>query len=301
MQSEIEKASKAKHFFGDFLDLIESGLKFLKSLAFNVGELHISALIIMKFLISLVIIGWVSSIILRSLKKQIRRSKLDYNTRELLIKGLELFIYFTAFLIILNIIGIDLTAFAVLGGALGVGIGFGLQKITSNFISGIVILMGKAVRVGDIVELEGTSIVGTVKSLGIRNMLVEGFDLKETFIPNEDLITGKLTNWTYSNSQGRIDFTIGVSYKTDLKKAISLVLGVAKKHPEVSKSPSAPSCYLKEFGDSSINLLVIIWIDDVRERLRIKSEIMLAVWDVFVKNGIEIPFPQRDVHLRQAS
>jgi len=196
----------------------------------------------------------------------------------------------------LNILNIKASSLAFFGGAIGIGLGFGLQKITSNFISGLILLFEKSIEEGDLVELEN-GVYGFIKNTGARYTLIETFDSKEIMIPNEEFITKNVVNWTYSNKQGRIDINIGVSYKCDIEKARELILEAAKEHKLCSVFPE-PDCFLREYGDSSVNFLLYFWVDDVTKgRYEPQSDVMRSIWKKFKDNNIEIPFPQRDVHI----
>ena len=183
-------------------------------------------------------------------------------------------------------------------GALGIGIGFGLQKITSNFISGIIILFEKTVQNDDLIELnDGT--LGFLRNTGSRASLIETYDGKEVMVPNEDLITSKVINYTHSDTDSRIEITIGVSYSSDLNLVKKLILEAALEHPRTLKDPQ-PNCFLREFADSSVNFLLHFWIGDVDEgRFGPQSEVMFDIWNKFKENNIEIPFPQRDIHIKE--
>ena len=206
-------------------------------------------------------------------------------------------VYFLAFLFALGVLGIDLTALTVFSGAVGIGVGFGLQKIASNFISGIILLFEKSVEEGDLVELSD-GIAGFVRETGARYTLIETFEGHEVMVPNEDFITNRVTNWTFSNSRGRIDINIGVSYGSDLDKVATLLVEAANGHPRCSQSPAA-ECFLVDFGDNSVNFTLYFWVDDVIEgRKRPRSDVLFAIWRKFKENDIEIPFPQRDLHIK---
>jgi small-conductance mechanosensitive channel len=224
-------------------------------------------------------------------------SRLSYNSRALIVKLTEIVLYFIAFMITLNVVGVDLTALAVFGGALGVGIGFGLQKITSNFFSGIILLVEKSIKAGDLIEIaSGTT--GTVKQLAMRYTLIETADGREVMIPNEDLIVGRVTNWTYTTSHARIDITIGVAYEADMDKARALMIEAATEHPRCIAEP-APNCFMREFADSSVNFMLIFWVDDVTQgRLGPQSDVMFSILRKFAANRIEIPYPQREMRMR---
>ena len=277
-------------------------ISFLSSpiMTFEVGKVKLSVYSILKALTAIVVLFWIAHFISSFTVSRIKRIKgIKYSNRELLIKTLQIIIYFSAFLVILNTIGIDLTAFAVVGGAVGIGIGFGLQKITSNFISGIILLFEKSVENGDLIELsDGT--YGFIRKMGARYILIETFDSKEILIPNEDFITSRVINWTYSNNQGRVEIEIGVSYKSDIHKAYQIILNAAKVHPRCIEDPH-PVCYLRQFGDSSVNFSLYFWVEDVTlGRFSPKSDVMFTIWNEFKKNDIEIPFQQRDLYIKDA-
>jgi len=201
-----------------------------------------------------------------------------------------------AILIALSSVGIDLTALAVFGGALGVGLGFGLQKIFSNLVSGIILLLDKSIKPGDVISL-GTTF-GWINHLGLRYTSVITRDGMEHLIPNEELITQRVENWSFSNKLVRLRAPVGVSYHSDIRLAMQLCLDAAKMSPRVQLDPE-PKVQLLGFGDNSVNLEIRFWVDDPEQgRANITSEILLAVWDSFHEHGIEIPFPQRDLHIK---
>lgn len=273
----------------------------LDSAAFTIefGDYKISAYKAIKAVLAIIILLWVASIISGVGEKYIKKlRKVRSSNRALLTKILQIVIYFVAFLIGMDVLGIDLTALAIFSGAVGIGVGFGLQKIASNFISGLILLFEKSIEEGDLVELDG-GIYGFIRNTGMRATLIETFDGKEIMIPNEDFITSRVINWTYSNSKGRAEINIGVAYDSDIEKAHELILDAAKEHPRCSKD-NPPDCFLREFGDSSVNFLLFFWVDDVIEgRLSPINDILFSVWKKFKKNGIEIPFPQRDLHIKE--
>jgi small-conductance mechanosensitive channel len=201
-----------------------------------------------------------------------------------------------AFLVALSAVGIDLTALAVFGGALGVGLGFGLQKIFSNLVSGVILLMDRSIKPGDVIAV-GTSF-GWINHLGARYASVITRDGIEHLIPNEELITQRVENWSYSNDLVRLRIPIGISYHSDPRLAIRLCVEAAEMIPRVQLKPE-PRCQMMGFGDSSLDLELRVWIDDPQNgRANVISEVLLGVWDRFHEHGIEIPFPQRDLHLR---
>lgn len=274
-------------------DLLDS-----EKLTFRFLEFAISPYKLLKALVVIVVFMWLASFVSDQLEKRV--SKLRHvrsSNRELLSKAGTLLVYFMATVIALDIMGIDLTALTVIGGAVGIGIGFGLQKITSNFISGIILLAEKSVEMDDLVELsDGTQ--GFVRHAGARYTLIETFDGKEVMVPNEDFITNRVINWTLTNTKGRVEVLVGVSYGSDLDLVKNILLEAALEHPRCAEEPK-PQCFLDAFGDSSINFSLYFWVDDVTEgRREPKSDVQFAIWRKFQDAGVEIPFPQRDLHIK---
>ncbi len=269
---------------------------YLDSMALSFGTFKISVLSLLHGIIILIIVLWGAGLSSRTLESYLRRSSgLSYSARELTVKFFKIFVYFTAVMITLSAVGVDLTAFAVFGGALGVGIGLGLQRITANFVSGITLLMEKSVRIGDLVDIG--DIGGWVRQLNIRYTLIETFDGREVLIPNEDLLANRVTNWTHSNTRARIDIVVRVAYDSDPDLVRKLVIEAANEHTLCLKDP-APACHLREFGDNSLNFLLTFWVPDVRDgRFGPQSNVMIAILHRFREHGIRIPFPQHDVHL----
>ena len=227
-------------------------------------------------------------------------SHLNRSNQILLTKVLQILSFLIFFLLALSLIGIDITALSVLGGAVGIGLGFGLQKITSNFISGLILLFERSIEEGDLIELEN-SIYGFVRRIRARHTLVETFDGKEIIIPNEDFITRRVINWTYSSNKGRVEVRIGVSYDSDIEKAKELILEAAKEHKRAIPDPPA-ECFVTGFADSAVEFLLFFWVDNVSEgRFSPKSDVMVSIWKKFRDNNISIPFPQQDIHIKNIS
>lgn len=269
-----------------------------KQLPLDAADLKISLYDITKGLLIIIIAFWLAGIIIDIIENRIGKiHSLRSSTRTLIVKLSQIVIYILAFLITLDVIGIDLTVLTVFGGALGIGLGFGLQKIASNFISGLILLLEKSVEEGDLIELnDGTT--GFIRSTGARFTLIETLDNREIMIPNEDFITSRVINWTYTNNTARIDIPVGVAYGTDIKKAMALMKEAAEEYELCAKNPP-PEVFLREWGDSSVNLLLFFWIDDVTQgRYRSKSKVMLEIEQKFRDNHVQIPFPQRDLHIK---
>lgn len=271
------------------------------SIGFAIGEVRLSVLSVTKAAILLTLFFWAAHHLNLTLQNQINKStKLSSSLRVLLGKLIQFTLTGLAILLALSAVGIDLTAFAVFTGALGVGIGFGLQKIISNFISGIILLMDKSLKPGDVIEVETGSGVtyGWVEKLGLRYTSVTTRDGTETLIPNETFITNPVTNWSFSNSRVRRKLPIGVAYDTDVEKAMQLCIEATVDINRVLKQP-APVCQLRDFGDSSVNLELRFWIEDPADGIKnVESAVNLNIWKLFRANNIEIPFPQRVVHLQ---
>lgn len=282
---------------------LDGAIAFLDSprLTLEVETVRVTPYRVLKIVLVILLLMMLAGTLTSAAAKSLGRAKnLNASNRELLTKTFQIFTVFLAFLLGLQVLDIDLTAFAVVGGAVGIGIGFGLQKIASNFISGFILLMEKSVEVGDMIELpEG--VAGFVRRIGARYILVETFDSKEIMVPNEDFITSKVTNWTFTNTKARIDISIGVAYGSDLEGARDAILEAMREHPRTAEEP-APRCYLQAFADSSVNFLGQFWIEDVREgRFEPRSDVHFAIARKFKERGVEIPFPQRDVHIRSGS
>jgi small-conductance mechanosensitive channel len=189
---------------------------------------------------------------------------------------------------------VDLTGLAFLSGAIGVGLGFGLQKVVSNLVSGIIILLDKSIKPGDVISLGET--FGWINSLGARYVSITTRDGKEYLIPNEDLITGQVVNWSHSNDFVRLDIHFGTSYADDPHKVRALAIEAAAGVPRVLASYKPPVCHIVGFGDSSVDYILRFWIRDPTAGLtNIRGNVFLALWDAFKENGVSIPFPQREV------
>jgi len=281
-------------------DLLEPMSAFLDQIGFKMGKIHITALSIFKAFIVcsvLLVFGNYLSELLEEKLDSI--PELEGSTAVLLVKTVKVTIYSIIILVALHSAGIELTTLAVFGGALGVGLGFGLQKVVSNFISGIILLLDKSIKPGDVIEIG--DVYGYISKLQSRYVSVVIRDGSEHLIPNEDLITQKVINWSFSNTKIRLDVPIGISYDSDPHNAIVLILSSVKGVARIIPDPE-PTCLLKGFGDSSVDLELRFWINDPENGVEnIRSEVLLNVWDVFKENGITIPFPQRDVHLKSPS
>lgn len=271
---------------------------YLDDIAFSIGKFRISVLGLIHGTVILVIVFWLAAISSSTLESYLRRSsRLSYNARELTVKFFRLFVYFTALIITLSAMGVDLTAFAVFGGALGVGIGLGLQKITANFVSGITLLLEKSIKIGDLVEIGG--VTGWVRQLNVRYTLIETQDGRELMIPNDDLVSTRVTNWTHTHNKARVEIAVNIAYNSDAALAQKLMLDAANEHPNCLKNQPV-ECWLREFGASALHFLLVFWVPDIREgRFKPQSEVMFAILGKFRQHGISIPYPQQVVHLEK--
>ncbi len=273
-------------------------LKALDSIGVTVGATRVSMLWLSKLVLSvgffLLLALWLSAMI----EKRLLHSRtLSAGLRVGLAKTARLTIVTVGFLVALNATGFDLTGLAVFGGALGVGIGFGLQRITSNFISGFILLFDRSIRPGDVITI-GNSF-GWVQELRARYVVVRDRDGVDTLIPNENLITTQVINWSYGDRNVRVKIPVQISYKDDPEQAMALMLEAARSSARTLDEP-APVCRLMQFADSGIDLELRVWINDPEEGLsNVRSEINVAVWRAFKQHGITIPYPQRDVHLHE--
>ena len=238
-----------------------------------------------------------SAILLKILKKVIYRStKFDSGKKFSIYNLCKYFIIFFCIIISLQIIGFDLSVLMAGSAALLVGIGFGLQNVFSDFISGIIILVDASVKVNDVIELD--SIVGTVKEINFRTTTVMTRDEKYIIIPNSDLTSNRLINWTHSQVTSRFEVEVGVDYSSDIILVMDILVKAVNKHPKVLKTPK-PFVRFTEFADSSLNFNILFWSDDIFRIENVKSEIRVEIFRLFKENNIQIPFPQRVLHMQK--
>jgi len=283
----------------NMINMLDPTIEFLDSQHVVLGELRLSALTVIEGIITLAVFLWVALTISNILDGRIRAStNLSPSIKVLFGKSLKIILMTIAVLAALTNVGIDMTAFAVFGGAIGVGIGFGLQKVVSNLISGLLLLLDKSVKPGDVIAIGQT--YGSINTLGARYVSVLTLDGTEHLIPNEELITQRVENWSHSHSRLRIKIPVGIAYDSDVRRAIELCKESANDVERVLDTPP-PACNLMGFGDNSVDLEVRCWINDPQLGIaNVKSKVLLGIWDRFQENGIEIPFPQRDIHVKGA-
>jgi len=286
------------HSFGHLAGPLKNTAEILDGIDFGPPDDKISVLGILKGLVILLFLLWISSIIGSTGEKKIRKiHRLPPSLQVLLAKILRVLLVFLSFVVAFSTIGLDFSSFAILGGAIGVGIGFGLQKVVSNLVSGLILLLDRSIKPGDVIEIDGT--YGWINSLRARYASVITRDGKEHLIPNEDLIANKVINWSFSDRNVRVRVPFGISYDNDPREAISLCMDAVHSVGRALQDPEA-RCLVTGFGDNSIDLELRFWIDDPSNGVgNVRSAVMLAIWDKFKENGISIPYPQRDVHIKQ--
>jgi small-conductance mechanosensitive channel len=230
-----------------------------------------------------------------------RQQEMRPATRQLAAKAAEFLIFGVAFLLLMNIMGVPLTSLAVLGGAIGVGLGFGLQKIASNYISGVILLLEGQATVGDFVELDNGE-AGTIVKTTARAMILETFDGRWIVVPNEDFITTRVINYSDQGSANRIEVAFSVSYDTDINRVPDIIANAVSKHPGVLQSPEPPDVELRGFGDSGIDFGVEFWVNGIDDgKNKYASDVLFLVWNALKEHDIEIPYPHRVIEMRSPS
>ena len=282
-----------------YLGLIDAVSGFLEGLAVEFGDFRLSTLAVLKALVVTGLLFTLARVVSTQTTRRIHENKeISPSMRVLVVKILQVVLYGAAFFIGIKAVGFDLTGLAVLSGAIGVGLGFGLQKVVSNLVSGVIILLDKSVKPGDVISLGET--FGWINSLGARYVSVVTRDGREYLIPNEDLITGQVVNWSHSNDFVRLDIHFGTAYGDDPHRVRALAIEAAKSVDRVL-THRAPVCHIVGFGDSSVDYILRFWIKDPTGGLtNIRGNVYLALWDAFKENDISIPFPQREVRVLES-
>lgn len=276
----------------------ETATRALDAAGFSVGETRVSLLLVVNAALVIGALLWIAVAAGNFAERRIAATgELTPTIRVLLGKLTRIALVAIAALVALNIVGIDLTALTVFSGAVGLGLGFGLQKIVSNFISGIIILLDKSIKPGDTISLGET--FGWIRTLHSRYVSVKTRDGKEYLIPNEDFITNQVVNWSYTESLTRLDVELRASYQDDPHRVRELAISAAKGVDRVLPSPS-PVCWLTAFGESSLDYLLRFWIRDPQNGVtNVKGQVLLACWDAFQANGVSVPYTRREIVLRE--
>ena len=272
----------------------------LDSFAIAVGSHRISLVSVVSFILIALAIYVSAKLAFWLVRRGLRRAD-RFNSRQSLLaeKIAEIVIIAIAVMVGLDLTGIDLSALAVFSGAVGLAVGFGLQKTFGNLIAGLILLMDRSVKPGDVIVVGDT--FGAINKIGIRAVSVLTRDGKEHLIPNELLMTEPVENWSYSSREVRVKIPVGVSYNSDLDAVEQLLLNCTMACKRVLTQPK-PNVWLKDFGESSVDFEIQAWISDPEEGVgNVRSEVLKTIWLAFKKHGIEIPFPQRDVHVRSVS
>lgn len=283
--------------------LLDDVTAHLNAVSFEVGNIKITLLAVLRTFLFGILLFWFGRVSNSTGQRVIRnRTGLDVSTREVIAKLFEIGIYVLMLLLLLNIVGIDLTALAVFGGALGVGLGFGLQQIASNFVSGIIILLDRSITIGDYIELEDGR-AGTLRELKMRSATLETYDGKDIMVPNEQFITTTFVNWTHNNRKQRYSLYFQVAYDTDLEPMFEIVRDTVNSHPKVISGDHLPlseraDAEIESFGDSGINILVEFWMEGIDDGdNRVGADLLMMIWTALRANDIHIPFPQREVRV----
>ena len=275
---------------------VDEAREVLMGFEYSFGEFSVSIKMVVMMIMVIYLTSLISWVIQAFADSQIMTpSKMDIGVKESFKRLTHYGLFTVGFLVAVNMAGLDLQKFTILAGALGVGIGFGLQNIVNNFVSGLILLFERPVKVGDVINIDQDW--GTIKKIGLRSTIFETFDRAEIIVPNADLVSHKVTNWTFSSKIVRVSLSVGVAYGSPLEKVIGVLSRAAREHPDVSSYPE-PDTVFEEFGNSSINFKLRFWIHTIDDRVKIRSEVAVNVDRLFRELGIEIPFPQRDLHLR---
>ena len=277
------------------LGVVDDTAQILDNAAFGVGKIRISLLNVLQAGLLFAVAMWLSFTVGNFLDRRIQKAEeLTPSLRVLLGKVTRISLIVLAAMIAVSGLGIDLTALTVLSGAVGVGIGFGLQKVVSNFISGIIILLDQSIKPGDTISLGET--FGWIRELRARFVSVVTRDGREFLIPNEDFITHEVINWSFSDKYVRLDVDFGVSYDSDPHDVTRIAIAAAGSVGRVDAARRPPVCWLTEFGDSSLNFKLRFWITDPQQGLtNIRGKVLMALWDAFKENNISIPYPHREL------
>jgi small-conductance mechanosensitive channel len=275
---------------------LEPAIDALDSVSVVLGGLRLTPLLLIKLGALLIIALWLTNIASNFAENRINRSSdLTPSIQVLLVKMIRMGLMVVAITIALSAVGINLSALAVFSGAVGVGIGIGLQKIVANFISGIILLADKSVKPGDLVTIGDSQ--GRISAMKTRYISVAAGDGREFLIPNEDLVTQKVVNWTYTDKNTLVKIPFGTNYEADPRLVCKLAAGVAAENPRAIKG-KAPNCTLNEFAEAGMKFSLTFWIADPDGMDNVKSDVMLALWDAFKREGIRVPYPVREIRVR---
>lgn len=303
-EKSVAAAEEIKDAVSGKSEAAGSLLDTLDSWAISFGDMRISlfdVLIVSTIVVGVLFFAWFVSKLARRMVRRLTR--LDGTQQLLAEKLVSIAVWAAAFFLGIDLLGIDLTAFAVFSGAFGLAIGFGLQKTFGNLIAGIILLMDKSIKPGDVIAVTdsaGQQSFGQIRKIGIRAVSITTRDQREYLIPNENLMINQVENWSYSSKNVRIQVPVGISYNADIEQAEKLMLEAAKSVDRVLKAPP-PTVWLDNYGASSVDFVIQCWISDPEEGVgNIRSAVLKKLWFLFKDAGVEIPFPQQDIHIRSS-
>lgn len=278
--------------------LLDLATERLNELTVSLGNIEFTAMAVLRGVIAGSILFWLGRWSNDQTGAYIKsQQEMRPATRQLATKASEVAIFGLAFVLLMNIVGIPLTSLAVLGGAIGVGLGLGLQKIASNYISGVILLLEGQATLGDYVELDNGE-AGTIVQTTARAMILETYDGRWIVVPNEDFITTRVINYSDQGSANRYEADFSVSYKTDINLVPAIIEAAVAKHPGVLDSPFPPDCELRGFGESGVQFSVEFWVNGIDDGAnKYTSDVLFLIWNALRDNGIEIPYPQRVIHM----
>lgn len=282
------------------LGILDETSTALDAIGFSIGDFRLSALAVIKGILAIFVLLYAAIFLSTFLERRVLKSRsLTRSSQVLVSKIIRITLLVFAVLIGVTSAGIDLSIFAVFSGAVGLGVGFGLQKVVSNLFSGLLLLMDKSIEPGDVIELESSQTFGWVNHMGARFTEIITRDNKSYLIPNEEFITQNVVNWSHGNRLNRLEVKFGVHYDSDPHQVIAIAKQAALRPDRVVKSPE-PVCWMTEFGDSSLNFSLRFWIKDAESGVtNIKGAVLLALWDAFKENGVKIPYPHREVFVHE--
>ena len=278
------------------INQLDPAVDALDSVSIVLGGLRLTPLVVIKLGLLLIAALWLTNVASNFAENRINQSTdLTPSIQVLLVKMIRMGLLIVAIAVALSAVGINLSALAVFSGAVGVGIGIGLQKIVANFISGIILLADKSVKPGDLVTIGDSS--GRISAMKTRYISVAAGDGREFLIPNEDLVTQKVTNWTYTDKNTLVKVNFGTNYESDPRQVCRLAAEIAGSAPRAIKSRT-PNCILTEFAEAGMKFSLTFWIADPDGMDNVKSDVMLSLWDTFKREGIRVPYPVRELRVR---
>jgi small-conductance mechanosensitive channel len=278
---------------------LDPAIDALDSVAIVLGDLRLTPLLLIKLSVLLAVALWLSNIASNFLEGRITQSHdLTPSIQVLLVKMVRLTLMIFAVAVVMSAVGINLSALAIFSGAVGVGIGFGLQKIVANFISGVILLADKSVKPGDLVTIGDSS--GRISAMNTRYISVAAGDGREFLIPNEDLITQKVVNWTYTDKNTLVKVNFSTNYDADPRLVCRLAIEAAEASPRATKG-KPPNCLITEFAEAGMKFTLTFWIADPDGMDKVKSDVMLTLWDAFKHDDIRVPYPVREIRIRGAA